>query len=232
MRVKVEGETLQLDCSGFVWAGGQEKMRGSLSATFQRAIGKIEWDVTVEMDQPIKSVTTVIRDVPRGKVSFGGGQLFDPKDIELLAAYPFGGGDLHGPGAGLSMSTAVVIVQTAADDCLVISPLDDKVRPKRFYLQPGERSYRVEAVYEHDAWRNDRKINLPRWRLAYTKTFEGAVQTHLTEIERLFNLPAWDTRNDVPGLSGRPTDGWRSGFSPADTGRPKARLQDDAHVWR
>ena len=165
MHVEVDGDTMRLTCSGFVWAGGQEHARGSLTATFVRAIGKVEWDVTVEMEQAIKTVTTVIRDIPRGNVSFGGGALVDQKDNEILAAYPFGGGDLHGPGAANSMSTPLAIVQTPADDFLLISPLDDKVRPKRFYFQPGEKSYRVEAIYEHDGWRNDRKVVVPRWRL-------------------------------------------------------------------
>ena len=70
MHVEVAGDTMRLTCSGFVWAGGQEHARGSLTATFRREIGKIEWDTTVEMDQPIKTVTTVIRDIPRGNVSF------------------------------------------------------------------------------------------------------------------------------------------------------------------
>ena len=85
----------------------------------------------------------MIRDVPRGQVSFGGGALTDQKDNELLSAYPFGGGDLHGPGAANSMSTPLAIVQTSADDYVLISPLDNKVRPKRFYFQPGEKFYRV-----------------------------------------------------------------------------------------
>jgi hypothetical protein len=203
LHVVVTGDTMQLSCAGFVWAGGQERAKGSLTATFIRSIGKIEWDVTVEMDHPIKTVTTVIRDVPRGQVSFGGGALSDPKDNEMLAAYPFGGGDLHGPGAGVSMSTPVAIVQTAADDFLFIEPLDDKVRPKRFYFQPGEKFYRVEVVYEHDGWRNDRKITVPRWRLGYAKTFEGAVQSHLNFIEEAFKLPPWDTRTDVPAWTRR-----------------------------
>lgn len=198
MQVTVDGDTMRVNCSGFVWAGGQEQARGTLTATFRREIGKIEWDITVEMDQPIKSVTTVIRDVPRGMVSFGGGALSDQKDNELLSAYPFGGGDLHGPGAANSMSTPLAIIQTAADDFLFISPLDDKVRPKRFYFQPGEKAYRVEAIYEHDGWRKDRKIVVPRWRLGYTKTFDGAVQSHMSFVEQAFNLPAWELRQDVP----------------------------------
>jgi len=203
MRVSANGDTMQIDCSGFVWAGGQERAKGSLTAKFTRSIGKIEWDITVEMEQPIKTVTTVIRDVPRGQVSFGGGALTDPRDNEMLAAYPFGGGDLHGPGAGNSMSTPLAIVQTAADDLLFIEPRDDKVRPKRFYFQPGEKFYRVEAVYEHDGWRNDRKVTVPRWRLGYSKTFEGAVQSHMSFIEEAFKLPSWDTRADVPAWTRR-----------------------------
>ena len=203
MHVEVDGDTMRLNCSGFVWAGGQEKAVGKLLASFRREIGKIEWDVTVEMDQPIKTVTTVIRDVPRGQVSFGGGALSDQKDNELLSAYPFGGGDLHGPGAANSMSTPLAIVQTAADDFLFISPLDDKVRPKRFYFQPGEKAYRVEAIYEHDGWRNDRKVAVPRWRLGYAKTFEGAVQSHMNFIERAFSLPTWETRTDLPAWTRR-----------------------------
>src|SRR5215468_2429347 len=57
MRVALDGDMMKLTCSGFTWAGSQEKVQGSLAATFQRSIGKIEWDVTVEMDQPIKTVT-------------------------------------------------------------------------------------------------------------------------------------------------------------------------------
>ena len=203
MKVEVDGDTMHLSCSGLVWAGGQEKAAGKLTASFHRSIGKIEWDVTVEMDQPIKTVTTVIRDVPRGQVSFGGGPLSDQKDNELLSAYPFGGGDLHGPGAANSMSTPLVIVQTAADDFLFISPLDDRVRPKRFYFQPGEHFYRVEAIYEHDGWRDDRKVTVPRWRLAYAKTFEGAVLSHMNFVESAFNLPAWETRTDLPAWTRR-----------------------------
>lgn len=203
MRVEVAGDTMTIKCDGFVWAGGQERARGSLTAIFKREIGKIEWDINVEMDQPIKTVTTVIRDVPRGQVSFGGGALTDPRDNELLSGYPFGGGDLHGPGAANSMSTPLAVVKTAADDCLFISPLDDRVRPKRFYFQPGEKAYRVEAIYEHDGWRNDRKLTVPRWRLGYSKTFDGAIQSHMNFVESAFKIPSWETRTDVPDWARR-----------------------------
>jgi len=202
MQVAIDGDTMVLTCSGFVWAGGQERARGSLTARFRREPGKVEWDITVEMERPIKTVTTVIRDVPRGKVSLGGGPLLDHKDNEILSAYPFGGGDLHGPGAANSMSTPLAIVETG-DAYLAISPLDPKVHPKRFYFQPGEHGYRVEAIYEHDGWRNDRKVTVPRWRLGHAKTFDGAVQSHMSFVEQAFNLPTWEARTDFPAWTRR-----------------------------
>src|SRR6266513_1793348 len=42
MKVEVDGDTMHLACPGFVWAGGQERANGSLTATFRRSLGKIE----------------------------------------------------------------------------------------------------------------------------------------------------------------------------------------------
>ena len=50
---------------------------GKLTATFTKTGSTIEWDIVAEMERPIKTVTTVIRDVPRGQVSLGGGPLAD-----------------------------------------------------------------------------------------------------------------------------------------------------------
>src|SRR5437762_4865440 len=63
MRATGTGEALELACDGFVWAGGQEHAPGKLTAVFSRQAATIDWRITVEMDRPIKSVTTVIRDV-------------------------------------------------------------------------------------------------------------------------------------------------------------------------
>src|SRR5204863_2236907 len=93
MRATGTSEALELTCDEFVWAGGQERAPGKLRAAFSRRDATVEWHITVEMDRPIKSVTTVIRDVPRGRISVGGGQLVDTKDGDLLAGYPFGAGD-------------------------------------------------------------------------------------------------------------------------------------------
>src|SRR5690242_18185689 len=74
VRATESGDSMRLTCDGFVWAGGQEKAPGSLVATFTRNGTTIEWDAVVEMQRSVKTVTTVIRDVPRGNLSLGGGR--------------------------------------------------------------------------------------------------------------------------------------------------------------
>jgi hypothetical protein len=197
LRAAISGDALEIACDGFVWAGGQEKAPGRLVATLRRIGATIEWTAVVEMERPIKTITTIVRGVPRGQISLGGGGFSDPRDNELLGGYPFGGGDLHGPGAAAGMTTPLMMIQTPSD-VVYVSSLDDKVRPKRFYLAPGEAGYRVEAIYEHDGWRNDRRVEMPKWRIGHTASADDAAALHLQHVERAFALPAWETRADAP----------------------------------
>lgn len=192
------GEGLQLDCSGFVWAGGQERAPGRLQALLQKSGDAIEWDVTVEMDQPIKAVTTVLRGVPRGKISNGGAEPFDPRDDEVLLGYPFGGGDLFGGNTAGGSGTPLAIVQSGVQDFFFLSSLDDRVRTKRFYFQPGESGYRVELVHETEGWLDQRRVRVPTWRVGRTSSLEAAVQPHYAHLERAYRLPRWESRGDVP----------------------------------
>jgi hypothetical protein len=187
-----------LTCTGLVWAGGQEKAPGKVSVKFSRTGRTIEWDIVAEMGKPIKTITTVIRDVPRGKLSFGGGAANDTRDGDVLGGYTFGAGDLHGAGTPQSMTTPVSILQAGDTDFLYLTTQDTRVRPKRYYYQAGDRAFRVEAIYEHDAWRNDSRVVVPRWQLGHASTFEDAMAPHMAHIEKAFNLPAWETRRDVP----------------------------------
>jgi hypothetical protein len=197
MRASGTADALRLECDGLTWAGGQEKAPGKLTATFRRDGDTIEWDVVAEMPRPIKTVTTVIRDVPRGKLSVGGGTWTDAVDGDLLAGYTFGAGDLHGAGTPISITTPTAAVQAGDADVRWLSTLDDRVRPKRYYFQAGERAYRVEAVYEHDAWRDDTRVAVPRWRLGRAASLEAATDAHFAHVERAFGLEPWETRADV-----------------------------------
>jgi hypothetical protein len=200
MRADVAGDEMHVTCDGFVWAGGQERAPGKLTATFRRPGGgsPVEWDVVVEMNRPVKTGTTSVRDVPRGSISFGGGGFNDPRDGEVLGGYTFGAGDLHGPGAAGGMATPLAVVQASPTDFFFASSLDDRVRPKRFHFQPGERAYRLELVYEHDGWRNDPRVAVPRWRIGRAASLEAAVDPHMAHIEQAYGLAPWETRADVP----------------------------------
>jgi len=150
------------------------------------------------MPQPVKSVTSVIRGLPRGKLSAGGGAPFDPHDDEVLWGYPFGAGDLFGGNTAWGLGTPLVAVQGGERDFWSISSLDDRVRAKRFYFQPGESGYRVEAVFEAEGWRDQPRLVVPTWRLARTPTLDEATRLHYEHLERAYGLPAWETRPDVP----------------------------------
>jgi hypothetical protein len=188
---------LRLVCDGFVWAGGQQTAPGRLEATFRRAGDIIEWDVVAQLEHPIRNLTTIVRDVPRGRLALAGGTDFDPKDDEVLAGYAFGAGDLF---TSRSIATPLALVQPSAGDpgdVFFASSLDDRVRPKRFYFQPGESAYRLELVHEHDAWRDDTRITVPRWRIGRAASADAAVAMHVAHLEAAYGLKSWAARDDV-----------------------------------
>ncbi len=198
MQAHGNDNALTLTCDSLVWAGGQEKAPGSVTVTFKRTPNAIEWDIVAQASHPIKTITTVVRDIPRGQISFGGGAFADPGEGDMLGGYTFGAGDLHGAGTPISMNTAIAVVKASEQEFFALSTLDTQVRPKRFYFQQGEKGFRLEVVYEHDAWRNDTRVSVPTWRLLKATTFEDAMTPHMQHIERAFALPTWESRTDVP----------------------------------
>lgn len=196
MTAEATANGVVLRATEFVWAGGQERARGKLEARFE--VGEeIRWTISVEMEQPVKTVTTVIRGLPRGQVSTGGGAV-DPKDDELLYGYPFGAGDLFGGNTAAGLGTPFISIKKSDAECWSISSLDDRVRAKRFYLQPGPDGYRAEAVFEAEGWNQQRRLDVPAWRLWKSETVDAAVTRHYEHLERVYSLPAWETRPDAP----------------------------------
>ncbi len=199
MRVTPErGGGLRIECDRLVWAGGQEKTPARFEATLKPAADALEWDTSVAMDRPIKAVTTVIRGVPRGRISGSGQRFFDPGDDEVLFGYPFSGGDLFGPGSARGLTTPLAIVEASAGRYFSLSSLDSQVRTKRFYFQPGETSYRVEAVHELEGWKEQKEVQVPRWRVGRTASLEAAARPHFEHIEKAYQIPSWESRRDVP----------------------------------
>ena len=198
MRTTGGADAVELTCTGLVWAGGQEKSAGTVTVRFNRRGEAITWDITAELPLPIRSITSVVRDVPRGKVGFGGGNPEDTGDGDVIGGYTFGAGDLHGAQTPRSMTTPVSVVQAGDDRFVYLTSHDTRVRPKRHYYQAGPTAFRVEAIYEHDAWRNDTRVVVPRWELGRATTFEAAMAPHMAHVEKAFNLQAFEQRTDVP----------------------------------
>jgi hypothetical protein len=200
MSVESRGDGLDLLCDRFVWAGGQETSRGRLEAKLRRRGEAVEWQIVAEMERPIKAVTTVVRGVPRGRISAAGQSFFDPGDDEVLLGYPFSGGDLFGPGSARGLTTPLAIVEPAGSggELFFLSSLDERVRTKRFYFQPGEKAYRVEAVHEVEGWIDAPRVEVPPWRCGRAASLQGALGPHFEHIERAYRIPRWETREDVP----------------------------------
>ncbi|HTU34020.1 MAG TPA: hypothetical protein VMF66_09480 [Candidatus Acidoferrum sp.] len=188
-----DGMTIR--CSQFVWAGGQEKSPGTLLARLRKNGDFIEWSVSAEMDQPIKSIAAIVRGVPRGKIAPGSGEFFDPEDNELLLGYPFGGGDHHG---AISPDSPLAIIQSGDQEFFSLSAQLDRVRANRIYLQPGANGYRVELIYEQGGWEKSNRVESPTWRAGRTRTADDAYQQHYSRVAQSFSIPTWQERQDVP----------------------------------
>jgi hypothetical protein len=198
-RLRVDGGTdaLTLHCDGLVWAGGQERAGGRLTMQLRSTPEGIECSMDVECERPLKAVTMIVRGVPRGRVSTGG-DFFDPAENELLFGYPFSAGDLFGPGSAGGLTTPLLMVRRNESECFFISSLDDRVRAKRFYLQPGEAGYKLEAVWEAEGWKDESRVRVPTWRLGTAREPQDALARHYAHVERAYRLPRWGTRADVP----------------------------------
>ena len=196
--VRASDNGLEIRCDELTWAGGQQRTPGRVTARLTRRGDAVECEADVEMERPIKAVAMILRGVPRGRLSAAGAPFFDPRDDEVLLGYPFSGGDLIGPQGNGGLTTPLVLVQASEGPIVALSSLDDRVRTKRIYFQPGEGGYRVEALVEAEGWNQARSFKVPAWRIARATTIAEAASPHFAHIERVFRLPRWDARGDVP----------------------------------
>lgn len=198
MKVERTADGLDVSCSQLVWAGGQMKTPGMVRARIRQANGGVEWSATAEMAQPIKSIVTIVRGAPRGKISGGGLPFFDPHDDEVLLGYPFGAGALFlERGLAEMINTPLVVIQNGDTQFFSLSARCDAVRANRFYFQPGDSGYRVEMVYEQAGWVKSGKLESPLWSAGTANTMAAACEPHFAHVERAFGIPTWEERADV-----------------------------------
>ena len=200
LTVRPIDDGLEMTCTELTWAGGQQRSPGRVTTRLvhRAASDAVECEATAEIDRPIKAIALVVRGIPRGRISAAGAPFFDPRDDEVLFGYPFSGGDLIGPQGNGGLTTPLVLVQAAEGAIVSISSLDDRVRTKRIYLQPGDTGYRVEALVETEGWTETRSFKAPAWRIARATTIAAAAEPHFAHVARAHRIPLWDARGDVP----------------------------------
>ncbi len=189
-RIERTGDHLRYLCQGFTWAGGQEKAAGQLTAELQRnADGSVEWRVSAQMDQPVKSISTVVRGIPRGELSLAGEGFFNPHDNESTFEYP----QLFG-----QLATPLIVVKKPQGGFFELSARQTEVRPARFYLQPGPDSYRAELIYEQAGWDKRKQVQSCLWHLGAAPTYDAIAKPYFAHVAQAYKLPAYATRPDVP----------------------------------
>ena len=80
---------LEISCSSLVFAGGQQRTPGRLTARLATRDGVTLCDAEAEIDRPVTALAIIVRGVPRGRLSADGAPFFDPGDDEVLLGYPF-----------------------------------------------------------------------------------------------------------------------------------------------
>jgi hypothetical protein len=129
MKVEATPDGIEITCTQLVWAGGQLTASGTLRARFRQNGGGVEWSAVAEMEQPIKSLVAIVRGVPRGKISPGGLEFFDPQDNEILLGYPFGAGALFlERGLATMLNTPLAVIQSGDTEFFCLSAQCDSVR--------------------------------------------------------------------------------------------------------
>ena len=183
-------DLLTLAARGFTWAGGQQKAAGHLKATIRRAVdGALRWEVEARFAKPIKAIKTIVRGLPRGRLSKSAGQWEDPQDEERSYSYP----DLMG-----GMGTPLVAVEGKEGKVWAISAEQTEVRPARFYFAPGPDAYKLELLYEQAGWRRSGTVRTHSWRIGQGADFAAAAAPHFEHVKRAYGLPAFQQRPDAP----------------------------------
>jgi hypothetical protein len=184
------GDTRKLVARGFTWAGGQEKIGGYLEANLKQMPNEaLEWSLSVRFGKPVKSLKTIVRNLPRGRLSKAADHWHDPGDSENVFEYP----DLMN-----GMATPLVALEAKDGRVWAISALQTEVRPARFFFWPGVDGYKVELMSEMAAWDRRGDVQTPTWRIGSAADFDTAVRPHFAHLDTAWRLPAFQSRTDAP----------------------------------
>ena len=187
LTVRSSDNGLEIRCGELTWAGGQQRAPGRVTARLTRRGDAVECEADVEMERPIKAVAMILRGVPRGRLSAAGAPFSIRATTRCCSAIRSRAATSSGLRAMSGMTTPLVLVQAAEGHIVALSSLDDRVRPKRFYFQPGERrlSRRGDRTSTKAGIRRIAGA-VPAWRIARATTIAEAAAPHFAHIERVF----------------------------------------------
>lgn len=183
-------DRLRLVATGLTCAGGTLKRDGRLVAELEKtATGAIEWRVTTALPIPVKSVKTIVRGLPRGRLSPSCEGWRDTGENETVFEYP----TLMG-----GMATPFVAIESRDGRFWGLSALQREVRPARFAFLPGPDGYKVEMLYEQAGWDRRGDVETCRWRIAVARDLPGIAAPHFAAVRQAYRLPDFATRADAP----------------------------------
>ena len=197
MKVESTTDGIEVSCTQLVWAGGQMKTPGTLRARFRQTSGGAEWSAVAEMEQPIKSVVTIVRGVPRGKISAGAVEFFDPHDDEVLLGYPFGAGALFlERGMARMLNTPLAIIQSGMWNSFTFPLFATAFAPIGFISSREKRD--IASRWSTSGRAGSRvRTGEPGVACGPRKQHGGCMCPHFAHVEKTFLVPNWETRTDV-----------------------------------
>jgi hypothetical protein len=186
-------DRLKITAGGLTWAGGQERSGGRFEAVIEKEGEAIQWEAHAWLSEPVKSVGTVIRGLPFGRVAPCQAGYLASQAQELLFCYP----PAH-TNYGEMLYSPLLLIETGTEELLYVHSLDKVVRPKRFYLRAEDGQFYAELVVEERASDWKPSFHTPRWRLARCEHPAQAYTAHQAHVAEAFHLIPWAERTDVP----------------------------------
>ncbi|MBP3371578.1 MAG: hypothetical protein J6L88_03530 [Clostridia bacterium] len=188
-----DGDTLTIQCSGLLCRGGQEPVAGHATIVAK----KLEKAVTLDIEaivgnaaEEIRCAKLSIHNAPRGRVI----NLIDsrPREIPpqgMVLRYPEGWRDVGTP----------LLILDCEDGLHYYRSHDTRVQEKRFsFVNRQDGSLDTELIFEPAATEMARFITVPTWELGMGDSVEEIYAPHIAHIEKAYNLPVWEEREDVP----------------------------------
>jgi hypothetical protein len=177
-----------ISCDQLRWAGGKQIAPGHVTIDVARENSALRISVRASIDQPIRAIKILARDLPEVQIL---DQLDQPRPVPdggLLERYPNG------------FRLPVFFARLPNGETLGFRCEDAAFCAKRFTAyrqQPGDR-YTAECIVEEDARYFDTGFHAPDWVLGRDVDVEAFRRDQLEYHEDFLGLRAWEQRDDLP----------------------------------